>query len=277
MSAQTATVGFGVFQIPPADTARAVAEAIEAGYRHIDTAQSYGNEAEVGEGIRNSGVARSELHVTTKVWLDHFGEGPTLESIRVSLDKLGLGYVDEMLLHQPFGDVFGAWRDMERAYREGLVTQIGVSNFAPYQVHNLGSFSEVYPMVNQIEVNPFHQRDERVSALKDKGVSVEAWAPFAEGKAGLFTNPVLARIGQAYGKSVAQVTLRWLIQRGITPLAKSVRPDRMRENLDVNDFELTQADMDAIAGLDTASSQFFDHESVAAVDLMVSLVQQRRR
>ncbi|ORC20651.1 2,5-diketo-D-gluconic acid reductase [Rothia nasimurium] len=269
--------GFGVFQIPAEETVQAVADAIEAGYRHIDTAQSYANEEAVGEGIRRSGLDRSELFVTTKVWLDNYGRGTTFSSVEASLERLGLDYVDEFLLHQPFSDVFGAWHDLEEAHRQGLARRIGVSNFTPARVHDLGSFSDIYPMVNQIEINPFHQRTADVVELQEKGVAVEAWAPFAEGKSGLFTNPVLTEIGEAYGKSPAQVTLRWLLQRGITPLAKSVRPERMSQNLDVQDFELTAQDMEAISTLESGNSLFFDHQSLAAIDLMVSLVKQRRQ
>lgn len=275
-SATTSTIGFGVFQIPAHETAQAVADAIEAGYRHIDTAQSYANEEAVGQGIRMSGIDRKELHITTKVWIDNYGEGTTLTSVEASLERLGLEYVNEFLLHQPFADVFGAWRDLEKAHRQGLATIIGVSNFSPARVHDLGSFSDIYPMVNQIEINPFHQRATEVEELHAHGVTVEAWAPFAEGRSGLFTNPLLSEIGAQYDKSVAQVVLRWLLQRGIIPLAKSVRPERMRQNFDVADFELSETDMARIATLDDGASQFFEHQSVAAVDLMVQLVGQRR-
>ncbi|OLO66313.1 2,5-diketo-D-gluconic acid reductase [Actinomyces oris] len=270
-------VGFGVFQISADATAQAVADAIAAGYRHIDTAQSYFNEAAVGEGIRRSGIAREDLFVTTKVWIDNYGEGSTRASIEESLAKLGLDYVDLFLLHQPFNDVYGSWRDLEKAYEDGLVRAIGVSNFTPARLHDLGSFNAVYPMVNQIEVNPFHQQTERVAQLQEHGVVVEAWAPFGEGRSGLFTNPVLSEIGAQYGKSVAQVVLRWLIQRGIVPLAKSVHAERMQQNLDVFDFELSAQDMEKIASLDEGSSLFFKHEDLGTVDYMKQLVEQRRK
>lgn len=270
-------VGFGVFQISADATAQAVADAIAAGYRHIDTAQSYFNEAAMGEGIRRSGIAREDLFVTTKVWIDNYGEGSTRASIEESLAKLGLDYVDLFLLHQPFNDVYGSWRDLEKAYEDGLVRAIGVSNFTPARLHDLGSFNAVYPMVNQIEVNPFHQQTERVAQLQEHGVVVEAWAPFGEGRSGLFTNPVLSEIGAQYGKSVAQVVLRWLIQRGIVPLAKSVHAERMQQNLDVFDFELSAQDMEKIASLDEGSSLFFKHEDLGTVDYMKQLVEQRRK
>lgn len=270
-------VGFGVFQISADATAQAVADAIAAGYRHIDTAQSYFNEAAVGEGIRRSGIAREDLFVTTKVWIDNYGQGATRASIEESLAKLGLDYVDLFLLHQPFNDVYGSWRDLEKAYEDGLVRAIGVSNFTPARLHDLGAFNAVYPMVNQIEVNPFHQQVERVQQLQEHGVVVEAWAPFGEGRSGLFTNPVLSEIGAQYGKSVAQVVLRWLIQRGIVPLAKSMHAERMQQNLDVFDFELTGQDMEKIASLDEGSSLFFDHENLGTVDYMKQLVEQRRK
>lgn len=268
--------GFGVFQIPAEQTADAVAQAIEVGYRHIDTAQSYFNEEAVGEGIRRSGIDRSELFVTTKVWLDNYGEDATYASVKASLEKLGLEYVDLMLLHQPFNDVYGSWRALEQAQAGGLIHSIGVSNFTPARLHDLGSFNAVYPVVNQIEINPFHQQVERVAELQKLGVTVEAWAPFGEGRSGLFDNPVLAGIGQQYGKSVAQVVLRWLYQRGIVALAKSVHTERMQQNFAIDDFTLTEADMAAIAGLDAGASLFFDHETIGTVDFFTDLIAQRR-
>lgn len=268
------TVGFGVYQVPPPEqAAQAVAEAIAAGYRHIDTAQAYYNEAEVGAGIRASGIDRSQLHVTTKVWIDNYGPGTTADSVKVSLDKLSLDYVDEILLHQPFADVFGAWRDLVAAREEGLVRMIGVSNFTPARLHDLGKFSGFYPMVNQIEINPFSQRVADVAVLQEHGVAVEAWAPFVQGRSDLFSNPLLNEIGTAHGKSAAQVTLRWLLQRGITPLAKSVHADRMAQNIDVFDFELSEQDMARIATLDTGQSQFIDHSTLETVDFYYSYSQ----
>lgn len=269
--------GFGVFQIPAERTAQVVAQAIESGYRHIDTAQSYFNEEAVGEGIKLSGIDRAELFVTTKVWIDNYGEEAAYESVLTSLKKLSLEYVDLMLLHQPFNDVYGSWRALERAQKEGLIRSIGVSNFTPARLHDLGSFNTVYPTVNQIEVNPFNQQIERVEQLQKLGVTVEAWAPFGEGRSGMFDNPVLLEIGKKYSKSAAQVVLRWLYQRGIVALAKSVHQERMQQNLDTDDFELTEEDMAAIAALDKGASLFFNHEDLGTVDFMKQLVMQRRK
>ena len=270
------TQGFGVYQVPAHQTAHAVAHAIEAGYRHIDTAQAYFNEEAVGEGIRRSGIARDQLFLTTKVWLDSYGEEAAYESVKISLDKLGTDYVDLMLLHQPFNDVYGAWRALERAWNEGLIRSIGVSNFTPSRLHDLGSFNSVYPVVNQIEINPFNQQTERVAQLQKLGVTVEAWAPFGEGRNGLFDNPVLTEIGKHYDKSVAQVVLRWLYQRNIVGLAKSVHAERIQQNVDIDDFNLTDDDMAAIAKLDSGSSLFFDHEALETVDFFTDLINQRR-
>lgn len=270
------TQGFGVYQVPADQTAHAVAHAIEAGYRHIDTAQAYFNEEAVGEGIRRSGIARDQLFLTTKVWLDSYGEEAAYESVKISLDKLGTDYVDLMLLHQPFNDVYGAWRALERAWNEGLIRSIGVSNFTPSRLHDLGSFNSVYPVVNQIEINPFNQQTERVAQLQKLGVTVEAWAPFGEGRNGLFDNPVLTEIGKHYDKSVAQVVLRWLYQRNIVGLAKSVHAERIQQNVDIDDFNLTDDDMAAIAKLDSGSSLFFDHEALETVDFFTDLINQRR-
>ena len=268
--------GFGVYQIPADQTADAVAHAIEAGYRHIDTAQAYFNEEAVGEGIRRTGIDRDQLFLTTKVWLDRYGEEATYESVKTSLEKLGTDYVDIMLLHQPFNDVYGAWKALERAQKEGLISSIGVSNFTPSRLHDLGSFNSTYPVVNQIEINPFNQQTERVAQLQKHGVTVEAWAPFGEGRNGLFDNPVLTEIGKQYDKSVAQVVLRWLYQRDIVGLAKSVHADRIQQNIDIEDFSLTEEDMAAIAKLDTRSTLFFDHEAVETVDFFTDLINQRR-
>ena len=266
--------GFGVYQIPADQTAEAVAEAIKAGYRHIDTAQAYRNEETVGEGIRLSGIDRDQLFVTTKVWVSNYGEEAAYASIKDSLQKLGLDYVDLMLLHQPYGDTYGAWRALERAQAEGLIRSIGVSNFTPTRLHDLGKFNKVYPAVMQIEINPFHQQAEDVAELQQLGVTVEAWAPFGEGRSGLFDNPTLTQIGQKYNKSVAQVVLRWLYQRGIVSLAKSVRPERMKENFTIDDFALTDDDMKLIATLDGGNSLFLNHESVEAVDRFHGFVTQ---
>ena len=208
--------------------------------------------------------------------MDNYGEDATYASVKASLEKLGLEYVDLMLLHQPFNDVYGSWRALEQAQADGLIHSIGVANFTPARLHDLGSFNAVYPVVNQIEINPFHQQVERVAELQKLGVTVEAWAPFGEGRSGLFDNPVLAGIGQQYGKSVAQVVLRWLYQRGIVALSKSVHPERMQQNFAIDDFALTEADMVTIASLDAGASLFFDHEATGTVDYFTNLIAQRR-
>ena len=254
-----------MYQIPPAETEQAVINAIRAGYRHIDTAQAYVNESEVGRGIANCGVAREELFVTTKVWVENAGEEAAAASLERSLQRLNLSYIDMVLIHQPYGDVYGTWRALERYQAAGKIRAIGVSNFTPDRAVDLGIFNQVMPQANQIEINPFHQRNEQIAALQSEGIAVEAWAPFAEGKNGIFQNPVLAAIGKKYGKSVAQVIIRWLVERDIVVLAKSVKPERMAENLNVFDFALSDEDKAAIAGLDTGESQFMNHQSIECV------------
>ena len=258
-------LGFGVYQIPPEETEQAVINAVRAGYRHIDTAQAYVNESEVGRGIANCGVAREELFVTTKVWLENAGEEASAASLERSFARLNLDYIDMVLVHQPYGDVHGTWRTLERYQAAGRIRAIGVSNFAPEHALDLGLSNRVMPQTNQIEINPFHQRSAEVAALQAEGIAVEAWAPFAEGKNGIFQNPVLAAIGKKYGKSVAQVIIRWLVERDIVVLAKSVKPERMAENLNVFDFALSDEDKAAIAGLDTGESQFMNHQSIECV------------
>lgn len=252
-------LGFGVFQIPAEDTEQAVVDAIKAGYRLIDTAASYGNEEAVGRGIAASGIPREELFITTKLWIQRRGEVGALEAFETSMSKLGLDYLDLYLIHQPFGDYYGEWRAMEKLHKEGRIRAIGVSNFAPNRLVDLIAFSEVVPAVNQMETNPFHQQADYQELLVKEGVQLEAWAPFAEGKNGLFTNPVLPGIGDAHGKSVAQVVLRWLLQRQVVVLAKSVKLERMQQNLDVTDFELTSDEMARIETLEAGESQFFSH------------------
>lgn len=253
-------LGYGVFQIPPEDTARCVADAINVGYSHIDTAQAYNNEEEVGKGIRESGAKREDLFVATKLWVSNYNERDAEASIDGSLKRLGTDYIDLMLLHQDFGDVYGGWRALEKAYKAGKIRAIGVSNFSPARLNDLGIFNEIYPMVNQIETNPLCQQKQANEFLTGKNVVQEAWAPFGEGKSGLFTNPVLAKIGEAHGKSVAQVILRWLTQRGIVALAKSTHKDRMEQNFDIFDFTLSPDEMGEIADLDTGNSLFIDFE-----------------
>ena len=253
-------LGFGTFQITdPVEAEQSVIAAIKAGYRHIDTAQSYMNEEAVGRGIANSGVPREELFVTTKVWVENVSYEGVKASFERSLKRLGLDYLDMLLIHQPYSDVHGAWRAMEGLQEQGKVRAIGVSNFAVDRAVDLATFNKVVPQMNQIEINPFHQRIEVIAALKEEGIMPEAWAPFAEGKNDIFNNEVLVAIGKKYNKSVAQVITRWLVEQDIVVLAKSTKPERMAENLDVFDFALTDEDKAQIATLDEGESQFFSH------------------
>ena len=269
-------LGFGVFQIPVAETKQAVLDAIAAGYRHFDTAQAYANEKEVGQAIAESGLPREEFFITSKVWLDNYGYEKARQSVLDSLEKMGLDYLDLMLLHQPFSDYYGAYRTLEDLYREGKLQAIGVSNFYPDRLSDLAAFTEITPQINQVETHPFNQQIFAQENMEKNKVQIESWATFAEGRNGIFTNPVLEEIGRKYGKSTAQVMVRWQVQRGIVCLTKTVKPERMKENLDVFDFELSDVDMKAIAGLDTKTSLFFNHQDASTVDLFVNLIQQRR-
>lgn len=260
-------LGFGVFQIrDEAECIQSVETALEVGYRSLDTAASYFNEHAVGAAIRNSGIAREELFVASKVWVDSAGEDAALRAFDASLSKLGLDYLDLYLIHQPYGDVYGSWRAMERLYKEGRIRAIGVSNFYPDRLIDLIMHNEIAPMVNQIETHPFFSRADYQPLMIEKGVQIESWAPFAEGKNDLFSNDVLMKIGEAHGKSVAQVVLRWLIQRDVVVIPKSVTASRIAENFDVFDFELSNHEMDAISALDTGASLFLDHRSVEATE-----------
>lgn len=259
-------LGFGVFQVPDlAVCEQAVADALETGYRLIDTAAAYANEEAVGAAISKSQVAREDIFVTSKLWVDHFTYEKAKQGIDDSLRKLGLDYLDLYLLHQPYGDVAGAWRALEEAQQAGKIRSIGVSNFAPDQLVNLELMSNVKPAVNQIEVSPWYQEKDEVNFAQSQDVQVEAWAPFAEGQHGIFTDPTIAAIGEKYGKTNGQVILRWLLQRGIVAIPKSVHKERMEENFDVFDFELSDEDMATMAGLDKHESQFFDHRDPAAI------------
>lgn len=260
-------LGFGVFQMTDAaQCERAVIDAIETGYRLIDTAASYLNETQVGNALKSCGIARDELFVTTKLWLQGTSYEGAKAQFERSLNRLQMDYVDLYLIHQPYGDVHGAWRAMEELHQAGKIRAIGVSNFQPDRLADLIAFNNIVPAVNQIEVNPFHQQLHPVPWMKSRGIQPEAWAPFAEGRNGLFQHPVLAAIGEKYGKSVGQVVLRWIFQRGIVSLAKSVRKERMVENINVLDFELSNEEMMQITALDTATSAFFSHRDPAMVE-----------
>jgi len=253
-------LGFGVFQVPDlAECERSVLDAIQTGYRLIDTAASYQNEEAVGNAIKKSGVARKELFITTKLWIQSNGYQDTKKAFEVSLKKLQLDYLDLYLIHQPFGDVYGEWRAMQELYKEGKVRAIGVSNFQPDRLIDLIIHNEIIPAVNQIETHPFHQQIQTQQFLKENNVQIQSWGPFAEGKNGLFQNELLASIGKKYDKTIAQVVVRWLTQRGVIAIPKSVRKERMAENLNIFDFQLSGEDMDAIKSLDTNASSFFDH------------------
>ncbi|MFH8892419.1 aldo/keto reductase [Streptomyces sp. NPDC017949] len=258
-------LGFGVYQIPPEETERAVSDALAAGYRSLDTAAAYGNEEAVGRAIRSSGIPRQDLFVTTKLWVSDAGEEKAARAFDTSLRKLGLDHLDLYLIHQPYGDVYGSWRAMEALRGEGLVRAIGVSNFHGDRLVDLIDHNEITPAVNQVETHPFHQRASDQALMRERGVQIESWGPFAEGRNNLFSHPALGGIAAAHGKSVAQVVLRWLVQRGVVVIPKSVRPERMAENLDVFDFELTPDEMAAVAALDTGESLFFDHRDPAMV------------
>jgi 2,5-diketo-D-gluconate reductase A len=259
-------LGFGVFQVPDAEECeRSVYEALRTGYRLIDTAAAYGNEEAVGNAIKRSGVPREEMFVTTKLWIQDAGEGPTRRAFERSLRRLQLEYLDLYLIHQPFGDVYVAWRDMEALYREGRTRAIGVSNFSPDRVMDLIVHNAVVPAVNQIETHPFNQQIETQRFLQDNGVQIESWGPFAEGKHDIFHNEVLRALAGKYRKTVAQIILRWLTQRGVVAIPKSVRTERIAENFAVFDVALSPDDMAAIAALDRRESSFFDHRDPAVV------------
>lgn len=258
-------LGFGVYQVEESVCEQCVSDAIAAGYRSIDTASAYMNERAVGRAIRRSGVPREELFVTTKLWVQDAGYESTRRAFAESLERLQLDYLDLYLIHQPFGDVYGSWRAMEELYREGKIRAIGVSNFQPDRLVDLILHNEVVPAVNQVETHPFCQQTEAAAVMAAEGVQIESWAPFAEGRNNLFGNEVLVSLAAKYRKSVAQVVLRWLIQRGVIVIPKSVRPERMAENIDVFDFRLAPEDMNLIATLDTERSCFLSHRDPETV------------
>ena len=262
-------IGYGVYQVAPAECERCVSDALSVGYRMIDTAQVYHNEEGVGRAVKKSGIPRDELFLVSKVWISNYGFDKAKASIDESLRRLGTDYIDLMLLHQPFCDRYGAYRALEAAYKEGKVRAIGVSNFYPDHFIDLADNVDIVPAVNQVEVHVFDQQIEAQSYMKEFGTYMMAWAPLAEGRNNFFTNPVLEGIGKKYGKSVAQVALRWLIQRDIIIIPKSVHVERMQQNFDIFDFELSQDDMAAIAALDTKQSLFFDHHAPEVVKMFM--------
>ena len=264
--------GFGVFQVPdPAQCEQAVLDAIASGYSLIDTAAAYMNEKAVGEAIKKSGVPREELFITTKLWVQDASYEAAKKAIQTSLDNLGLSYLDLYLIHQPMGDYVGAYRAMEEAYKEGKLKAIGVCNFYPHRLADLCETVEVIPAVNQVELHPFFQQENALALMKEYGVVPEAWGPFAEGNHGIFTHPVLTAIGQKYGKSAAQVALRWNVQRGVVVIPKSVHKERIEQNMNIWDFQLSDEDMAEIAKLDIGHSEIVDHSDPAFVKMLHSL------
>lgn len=268
--------GYGVYQVSKEDCKASVLAALKAGYRHIDTAQSYFNEEEVGETIKECNIKREDLFITTKVWIDNYGEGKTYNSVIESMKKLNVKYLDLILLHQPLADYYGAYRDLEKLYKEDLVKAIGVSNFYPDRLIDLCLFAQIKPMVNQIEVNVFNQQIEAQKWADKYGVVLEAWAPFAEGRNNMFNNPVLHEIAIKHNKTVAQVILRWLYQRNIVSLAKSIHKERMIENFSIDSFELDNDDLAKILTLDTKTSLFFSHQDPKMIEWFGDLIIKRR-
>lgn len=269
-------LGYGVYQVTRQECERCVLDAFKVGYRSIDTAQSYFNEAEVGSAIEKSGVAREEIFLTTKVWIEHYGYRETRKSVLESMRKLKTDYLDLCLLHQPFNDVYGAYRALEELYDEGKLRAIGISNFYPDRMIDISSFARIKPMINQIEVHPFNQQLESKLWHDKYGVQLEAWAPFGEGRGGLFDSPTLKKIGEKYGKTAAQVMLRWHLQRGIVVIPKTTHIERMQENLDVFDFALSEGDMTEIAKMDKKQSAFFSHTDPGMVEWFVKMVEERK-
>ena len=265
-------LGYGVYQVTKEDCEACVLDAIKVGYRLIDTAQSYFNEEAVGNAIEKCGVPREELFITTKVWISNYGYDKTRESVLNSMKKLKVDYLDLVLLHQPFADYYGAYHALEDLYKEGKLRAIGVSNFYPDRLSDICAFNEITPQINQVETNPFNQQIEAQENMIKNKVQIEAWAPFGEGRNDMFNNPVLKKIADKYQKSVAQVILRWLTQRGVVALAKSVNQNRMQENFTIFDFKLSDDDMNTIKELDTKNSLFFNHQDPNTVDMFVGRV-----
>ena len=270
-------LGYGVYQVTKDECERCVLDALQAGYRSIDTAQAYFNEEEVGSAIQKSGVPRTDIFLTSKVWIENYGYESCRKSVQTSMEKLQTDYLDLMLLHQPFSDYYGAWRALEDLYEEGKIRAIGISNFYPDRLVDLASFARIKPMVNQVETHPHNQQILAKQYMDKYDVQIEAWAPFGEGRGGLFENDTLRAIGEKYGKTAAQVMLRWHIQRGVVVIPKSTHRERMEENLNVFDFELTAQDMEQIAALDKKESSFFSHYDPAIVEWFVQMVQERKK
>lgn len=270
-------LGYGVYQVTKDECERCVLDALKVGYRSIDTAQSYFNEEEVGNAIIKSGIPRDEIFLTTKVWVEHYGYNECKKSVEASMEKLQTGTIDLMLLHQPFGDYYGAWRALEELYEAGKLRAIGISNFYPDRMVDIASFSKIRPMVNQIEIHPHNQQIAAKEWNEKYGLQLEAWAPFGEGKGGMFELPVLKTIADKYGKTAAQVILRWHLQRGIVVIPKSTHIERMAENFNVFDFELTAEDMNAITALDKNTSSFFSHYDPGMVEWFVKMVEERKK
>lgn len=269
-------LGYGVYQVDKEECERCVLDALKVGYRHIDTAQSYFNEEEVGNAIAKSGVPREQIFLTTKVWVEHYGYDETRKSVLESMRKLKTNYIDLVLLHQPFSDYYGAWRALEDLYAEGVIKAIGVSNFYPDRLVDICSFARIKPMVNQVETHPHNQQIEAHEWMKKYGVQHEAWAPFGEGRGGMFEEPLLVEIGKKYGKTAAQVILRWDMQRNIVAIPKSTHIERMEQNFDIFDFELSEEDMAKIATLDKKQSSFFSHYDPKMVEWFAQMVEQRK-
>ena len=270
-------LGYGVYQVSKEECERCVLDALDVGYRSIDTAQAYFNEEEVGSAIEKSGIDRKEIFLTSKVWIEHFGYEECKKSVLESMEKLRTAYLDLMLLHQPFGDTYGAWRALEELYKEGKLRTIGISNHYADRMVEFANFATIKPMINQMEVHPFNQQKNLKEWADKYDIRLEAWAPFGEGRKGLFENEILKKIGEKYGKTTAQVMLRWHIQRGVIVIPKSVHKERMIENYNVFDFALSDEDMKRIAQMDTATSAFFSHQDPAMVEWFADMVEERKR
>lgn len=269
-------LGYGVYQVTKEECERCVLDALKAGYRSIDTAQSYYNEEEVGNAIEKSGIPRAEIFLTTKVWIENYGYKEAKASVLESMKKLKTDYLDLCLLHQPFADYYGAWHALEELYEEGKIKAIGISNFYPDRMIDISSFARIRPMINQVEVHPYNQQIEAKKYMDKYGVQIEAWAPFGEGRGGLFQDETLVDIGAKYGKSTAQIMLRWNIQRGVVVIPKSTHYERMVENLNVFDFVISDADMSAITAIDKNESSFFSHYDPAMVEWFAGMIEERK-